>query len=872
MSNSSDFIIEDGVLKKYVGNASDVIIPDGVIGIGDRAFENCSSIINITIPEGVLSIGVCPFSGCSNLTSIVIPNSVTNISVGRYARFARFHSRVFDGCGSLRDVTIPTHFAKEFYDLFGNLTYKPNLIIHISDITGVDNKYRPLCAAGFAEDNRSINDENGKKYAKYIKSNAVKIINTAMNHPALFNLMLREKLISTKDLKVVTNAVQESGNAQYIAAMLEYANNDISEKEDFRPNLSIKKPSEQKKVELLEETVLRGTLQDIEAVLDTYKTFEFTARALGYAARYRGTEFVKLLMKHDISFKFEGSKILDRKYNCGNDFYNTVGYYYMVITDIQSFDEKVAYCVNPLPKEERICVARFIVKNYKKLGIEEYELSNILLRSLEEGDVEFVDALTDMGIELDEFEISLHGLEDLNDLQLFPILTRIDGFAKKNGIKLGISQAQFDKIKWNDESLEFILSNADLTKVNHKKALEKVISDGSISKLEIMARGGWMDTARKIEDLISYASNNNCVESLAWLMDYKSKNVDAAAEAIKQEKKMLGELTKTDDPNSVSVLKKVWSYKKLEDGTLMITSYKGSETEIEVPAAIGKAKVTVIGRNSFSASSEARNKNESRKLIEKITVSEGIVEIGSEAFCECESLSELVLPSSIKKVGHDAFKGCSKLYDKAGRFVFNNVFWDFDYHLSKGKKLVVPDGVTRIANYAIADLPFPYPIIKQVVLPESLEEIGERSFSHCHLNQVNIPAKVKVINDEAFYSGGLSKLELSEGLEVIGVSAFSYNYIKELTLPKTVKTIGDGAFHGCEYLKDIYISATTKNFGESVFGYTDEEWESLGSFEREHFKENRPKGVILHTPSDSAAEQYAKQYSGITVINDYPEE
>ena len=38
MSNASDFIIENGVLTKYIGPGGDVIIPEGVTEIGFKAF------------------------------------------------------------------------------------------------------------------------------------------------------------------------------------------------------------------------------------------------------------------------------------------------------------------------------------------------------------------------------------------------------------------------------------------------------------------------------------------------------------------------------------------------------------------------------------------------------------------------------------------------------------------------------------------------------------------------------------------------------------------------------------------------------------------------------------------------------------------
>ena len=36
MSNTSDFIIENGVLQKYVGSDGDVVIPDGVTDMNSR--------------------------------------------------------------------------------------------------------------------------------------------------------------------------------------------------------------------------------------------------------------------------------------------------------------------------------------------------------------------------------------------------------------------------------------------------------------------------------------------------------------------------------------------------------------------------------------------------------------------------------------------------------------------------------------------------------------------------------------------------------------------------------------------------------------------------------------------------------------------
>lgn len=79
VSPIADFEIEDGVLKKYLGNAETVVIPDDITSIGDNAFWNCSSLISIHIPDSVTSIGDEAFFGCDSLESIEVPKSVTHI-------------------------------------------------------------------------------------------------------------------------------------------------------------------------------------------------------------------------------------------------------------------------------------------------------------------------------------------------------------------------------------------------------------------------------------------------------------------------------------------------------------------------------------------------------------------------------------------------------------------------------------------------------------------------------------------------------------------------------------------------------------------------------------------------------------------------
>ena len=263
-----------------------ITMPDSVTSIGNSAFSGCSSLTSITIPDSVTSIGNGAFSGCSRLTSITIPDSVTSIGNSAFWNCSSLTSinvpdsvtsigkEAFSTCANLKEFTCPSSFAKQLQTILPKA--ETPIILHIPDISDISAKFRPGAAVGFAEDNRDCTDENGKAYAKYIKANATKLAGLAIEHPALFYLMLREKLISAKDLDAFTKAVQDSGNTELIAAVLDYANSSVSEKD---------KAKVQQKKETL-DTNVTNFLFDAEQIEQiSGKTFAVTGKLKTFASR-----------------------------------------------------------------------------------------------------------------------------------------------------------------------------------------------------------------------------------------------------------------------------------------------------------------------------------------------------------------------------------------------------------------------------------------------------------------------------------------------------------------------------------------------------------------------------------------------------------
>jgi len=71
------------------------IIPDSVITVGERAFSNCTALTDLTIGAGVQSIGKYAFSACTALEAAAFPDALETLGTG-----------AFHNCAALADVEL----------------------------------------------------------------------------------------------------------------------------------------------------------------------------------------------------------------------------------------------------------------------------------------------------------------------------------------------------------------------------------------------------------------------------------------------------------------------------------------------------------------------------------------------------------------------------------------------------------------------------------------------------------------------------------------------------------------------------------------------------------------------------------------------
>ena len=150
--------------------------------------------------------------------------------------------------------------------------------------------------------------------------------------------------------------------------------------------------------------------------------------------------------------------------------------------------------------------------------------------------------------------------------------------------------------------------------------------------------------------------------------------------------------------------------------------------------------------------------NSYRNDIMSLIIEEGVTEIGSANFKQLKNITAVTLPSTMKKIGPNAFAECALSFtvDEA-----NAIYSAVDGVLFNKDK-------TTLLQCKLSDTEY-------VEIPNSVTTIGNYAFSDCtSLTSIEIPSSVTTIGNEAFYGcTGLTSIEIPHSVTMIEIYAFS---------------------------------------------------------------------------------------------------
>ena len=279
-----------------------------------------------------------------------------------------------------------------------------------------------------------------------------------------------------------------------------------------------------------------------------------------------------------------------------------------------------------------------------------------------------------------------------------------------------------------------------------------------------------------------------------------------------------------------------------EDGTYMVSNYTGSETDVVIPVKHDNKAVTEIGPSAFAY----------RSLITSITIPSSVTKIGDQAFYNCLSLTTINYNAAAvedKGIDSEVFRNAGTQGEGITLTFGNNVtsIPDNLFYATKAPNIVTMTTgacVQSIGEQTFANLP----TLTTVIISNSVTDIAATAFEDSTgittatmpisaVNKVPQNSLRTVTLTDGEYLGydpsgagmenvgfagclTLESVTLPETIEHIGASTFAAcKELSSLTIPETaeVMTIGDQAFYMCMALGSVTVPETVESIGDSAF-------------------------------------------------------
>ena len=157
------------------------------------------------------------------------------------------------------------------------------------------------------------------------------------------------------------------------------------------------------------------------------------------------------------------------------------------------------------------------------------------------------------------------------------------------------------------------------------------------------------------------------------------------------------------------------------------------------------------------------------------------------------NVADYTIPEGVKEVLPGAFEGCEKI-----------------------KKVVFAKTVDKIGARAFASMN----ALEEIVLPPNCPVLGEELFTECaNLKFVTWPNNVHEIGVKCFEHTGIENLVIPETVETVGEYAFAFIKAKRVRLPKTIKDISLSIFAG---VPEIEVYDTIDSEAKPAAEYLDD--------------------------------------------------
>ena len=352
----------------------------------------------------------------------------------------------------------------------------------------------------------------------------------------------------------------------------------------------------------------------------------------------------------------------------------------------------------------------------------------------------------------------------------------------------------FTKIKDTDVKIQIalkrVLNPCDLLDANKaayiayisrnaKVIIKQFIDDEDIESC-IAVQEYELIKKNNIDELISYATDHKATAFSAYLMDYKEKHIKATKTTKKE-----------TDSLSLGTVKTVAPWQISKSAESLLGRYRGNEIEVSFPTEVDGKQITGI------ANSDTKVPDNYKQLV-SVIIPEGYKTIGQNAFYGCKNLEKIIIPASVEEIGDGAFANCSNL-----------------------KEISLPNSVARIGAKCFKGCSN----LVTIKLPIGIDRLENDTFNGCSmLARIDIPRTVRSINDKCFANSGITHVILHSRYIWIDSNAFE-------------KGVAFRAYPGALEGKNIQIMTLADNPSDTMISVTiqfdNQAEKTLGIFAKE---------------------------------------
>lgn len=177
-----------------------------------------------------------------------------------------------------------------------------------------------------------------------------------------------------------------------------------------------------------------------------------------------------------------------------------------------------------------------------------------------------------------------------------------------------------------------------------------------------------------------------------------------------------------------------------------------------------------------------------------VKIPEGVIAIGDNAFLDFRRLSEIQLPSTLKKIGDRAFEGCESL------------------------KLINIENVSMIGVRAFAGCKS----LSKIHFGDNIGYLCNATFCGCTaIEEIDIPKNISYIGCECFKDcTGLTDIKLAGVMEIDNGAFEHCTELYSISFPYSLLHIAPNAFSFCTKLQTVMVQNRFVDIDETAFEYS----------------------------------------------------